>query len=1348
MERLIHWPLRLALLALILLAVLMTALRLALPYADHYRDALTQALSARLHHPVSVETMTLRLTGWSPQLVLGNVTIRARQTGADLLHLRALQLDLDPVASLLAGQPRLSVLTLVGAELALHRTSDGRLSLVGLAGVGTDDPGALAILLTVGDLAITDGDVRFTDDALGGAVVRLGRLMLRLHNDGRFHRFALSASPVTASPEGAGAAPADAQLEVLANLQGEADDTRQWDGEVYLRLTGTDLAALMPQHLSGPELVRSQGGHLESWNRLEQGALRESLNRVGMSGVVFRVPAGPDPDATADTGLAISGPLVVLDQLDGLVRLTPADPGWRVQTAQLAVVVDGARRTDLELDLRLDADRRLSALDLVVTDLDLHILAPLLSAWPRSPAPYRISALDPRGRLGPLAVQVRFPPQGTPTWQVAAQVQGLALKRQGRTPGLAGLDASLRANQDSGTLTFGSNGLGLDLRPLLDAPLQFEQLGGGLTWGRIAAGGWQVASTELMLGNPDLTARGHFVIELPGDLLGDLPGPAGSPSPGPYLDLSLGLQDVDLAKVRHYLPVGALSPGVTQWLNQALVAGTLPRGELVLRGPLHRFPFRAGEGRFEVNLDFRDLVLCYLTGWPPIEAATGGLSLGAQGLEVRLDQGRLYRTDLSQGRAVISDPWDPGRLAVHLVANGPFADALTLMRDTPLAGELGPLAKALEVAGPAQFVLDLGLPVDATGAIKVDGRLSWPGPASLGLLGSPLELTGLSGELRFGLDSVQAKSIRARLWGAPVTLAIGTTKTKGARSARIRLQARSRTPVAVMAERLPSPWWRLASGTLGWDLTVDLHPGDPRGGAPSGDGRPFSFSLRSNLRGLALDLPQPLGKAATQVRPLELTGSPLPGGGFSVTGRWEPLAWDLVFGPAGTHPRLERGRVTLGAQLALPPTAPGLAIDGAVKELKLPAWFGWWEQVSSRSGTGPGTSTNLREALGTLSANLRIARLDLGRASLTRTQVQLTPVTAGWDLSIVSSQLAGQVRLPDNLTASAEPLVVRLERLDLKALMPVAGGMGGPAGPVMPARSGSRVPALDLRVADLRWGAAGLGRLDLEVRPHPTGIEVPRISYEGPGDTRVTGDADTSDAPDGAGSRVNLDLQSTDTGPLLRALDYAPLLSPAPLETRLRLGWAGGFGAFDPAQATGRIALDVGLGRLLDVNPGAGRVLGFLNGFLNLYQLRRRLALDISDVYAKGFGFERITGRIALGCGQARLETFEIAASSSDIQVSGIANLRQRTYDQLVTIVPGIGTGLALATGVAAGPAAGAGVYLFNRVTGGAINRLASYQYRITGPWERPEITRLGWAPFAGRVTGGQQVQIGPKSQP
>jgi len=1365
MRRLGRWTLRLGLAALILLAVLMTVLRLALPVADRYRDALTQALSVRLDHPVSVARLRLRLVGWSPQLVLSNVTIGARHGGADLLRLRALQLDLDPLASLLAGAPRLRLLTLVGAELALHRARDGRVGLVGLAGPGPDDPGALATLLSARELAITDGDLHVTDDALG-AQLRLTRLSLRLHNRGRFHRFALAAGALP----GPGAAPVDAQdarLEVRANLQGASGDWRQWDGEVYLSLAGVDLAPWVPARLRGPGLVSSQGVRLESWNRLEQGELLESLNRVGINGVVLRRSVAPDPagaaasdpeaDSTADlkadsgggpagTGLARSPPVLVLNYLEGLVRLTPSDPGWRVQTAQLGLAVDGAGVTDLGLDLRLAVDARPRALDLAVADLDLALVARVLGAWPQSPAldasalnPQRMAALDPRGRLGRLAVRVRLPPQGPPTWQVAVDIRGLGLRRLGPWPGVTGLNVTLRANQDGGTLGLGTTGLGLDLRPRLDSILQFERLGGALTWARGPAGGWQVASTELVLGNQDLTARAHFTL----DLQGDLPGPADAT--GPFLDLHAGLEDADLAQLRRYLPVTALGPGAARWLTQALVAGRLPRGELVLRGPLRRFPFRAGEGRFELELGYRDLVLRYLPDWPPIEAAAGGLRVAGQRLEVRLDQGRLYQTELRQGRAAIADLWDPRRLSLQLTASGPFADGLKFVRDTPLNGPLGPLARVLEVDGRAQLVLGLEVPLDAAGALKMDGRLSWPGAAGLRLLGTPLQLTELSGDLRFGLDSVQAQAIRARLWGAPVTFAIDRVAARGTRPAATRIQARSRTPIAALAEAFPSSWWRVASGDLDWDLAVDLGSPAPgrgasMGGNPSRDGRrgqgtAFGFTLRSDLRGLALDLPRPLGKAAAAPRPLALTGAPLPGGALAVSGSFEPLAWDLVLNPDGAPPDLARGRVTLGARRAAPPTAPGLVIDGSLKEFDLPAWRGWWERVAPDLGTGLGSGRDAplepRRVLGPVSADLRVGRIELGWSSLTGAQVQAAPAADGWVLSLVSRQLAGQVRLPGGAAGAAQPLLVQIERIDLKALMPQRrpqrrAPAAEPA-PIAAAPAPLRLPALDLRAAGLRWGAAGLGHLALEVRPHGSGVEVQRIDYAGPGDTRVTGNADAQDTPEGTDSHLVLDLESTDTGALLRALDYTPLLSPALVQARLRLGWVGGLGDFALTQSNGRIELDVGPGRLLEVNPGVGRVLGVLNEFLNLYELRRRLSLDIADVYARGFAFNRITGRIDLGCGQARVQTFEIAASSSNIQVRGIADLRARTYDQLVTVVPSLGTSLALASGIAAGPVAGAGVYLFDRLTGGAINRLASYQYRITGPWDRPQITRLGW---------------------
>ncbi|HYN78487.1 MAG TPA: AsmA-like C-terminal region-containing protein, partial [Lamprocystis sp. (in: g-proteobacteria)] len=276
--------------------------------------------------------------------------------------------------------------------------------------------------------------------------------------------------------------------------------------------------------------------------------------------------------------------------------------------------------------------------------------------------------------------------------------------------------------------------------------------------------------------------------------------------------------------------------------------------------------------------------------------------------------------------------------------------------------------------------------------------------------------------------------------------------------------------------------------------------------------------------------------------------------------------------------------------------------------------------------------------------------------------------------------------------------------------------------------------AVDLHVADLRWGESRLGRLSLEVRPDAAGFHCPRLAFDGLGDTRVTGDADWLDSPTGGRSRLALGLKSADTGPLLRTLDFSAALSAAPVDLRLRLNWPGGFAAFAMAHAVGQIDLDVGPGRLLEVDPGVGRVLGFLN----LGELGRRLTLDFSDLYEQGFVFESIKGRIAVADGQARLGTFAIDGPASDIRVSGFADLRARTFDQIVTVEPSIGTSVALASGVAGGPVLGAAVYFLDRLSGGALDRLGSYQYRMTGPWAKPEFTRIGWEPSPRGAASGQ----------
>ncbi len=183
----------------------------------------------------------------------------------------------------------------------------------------------------------------------------------------------------------------------------------------------------------------------------------------------------------------------------------------------------------------------------------------------------------------------------------------------------------------------------------------------------------------------------------------------------------------------------------------------------------------------------------------------------------------------------------------------------------------------------------------------------------------------------------------------------------------------------------------------------------------------------------------------------------------------------------------------------------------------------------------------------------------------------------------------------------------------------------------------------------------------------------------------------------------------------------------------LRLDWPGGLEAFALRHADGSINAKVGAGRLLDVEPGVGRMLGFMN----LGALGRRLSLDFSDLYQQGFAFEQIDGQIRIGGGQARSETFAIQGPAGDVTIEGSSNLVEQTFDQTVTVVPRIGSSVALASALAGGPVVGAAVLLVDRVAGGAIDRLGSYRYRVTGPWREPVLERVGWEPRLGRQGPG-----------
>ena len=103
------------------------------------------------------------------------------------------------------------------------------------------------------------------------------------------------------------------------------------------------------------------------------------------------------------------------------------------------------------------------------------------------------------------------------------------------------------------------------------------------------------------------------IVEIVGD--GDLTIDHDGGSPVINLVMSWGISD--LAAARRYVPNLIVKPKLYDWFQRALVRGSIPRGTIRLSGPLDKFPFREGEGRFLVEGSVRLSVTDAGPGIPP-----------------------------------------------------------------------------------------------------------------------------------------------------------------------------------------------------------------------------------------------------------------------------------------------------------------------------------------------------------------------------------------------------------------------------------------------------------------------------------------------------------------------------------------------------------------------------------------------------------------------------------------------------------------------------------------------------------------------------------------------------------
>ena len=1215
-----------------------------MPNIAGYQGALEAATSQAVGQPVSIGGLEADWYGVNPRIILRDVRI-SPAAGAPLVLPRV-----EAVLSWLSVPllyPHLASLNLDQPFLAVRRDGAG---VIHLAGIAVNVPGAPSPfpdwLLKQPRIVVRDAQVTWLDEKLRAPELRLSSVRLLLQNRFDRHRFAATARPTVAAAR---------RLELRGDFTGKSvHDLPGWSGEGYARVDDARFENWGQWVPWAQDAVKGGLGSLRFWLAVNRGAITGVSGDARLRQVAIRLQKDL-PDMRFDS---LSGRL-----------------GWS-QTRQMhSFFVDKLRFSypgsaasepaAVRIDLTPDGKGGVKRVGFAASSLQLEALTALTGAIP---LPRRghdiIDALRPSG----LVESAQGHWAGGNDYAFKLKLRRGGMQAYQHLPGISGLSANIQGNHNAGQAELE----GRDLK--LDWPVLFRE---GLTFNRVdAKAGWNIKPDGLQL---SFEAARIANADLDGSAKGSVHLPKGA---APRVDISAHLSRGQATAVHRYLP-HEVADDAHDWLKRSLAGGYSNDVRLTLTGPLDRFPFDKGGGEFRVAVKVVDGILDYAPGWPRIERVQGNLLFHGTAMTLDADSGTLLNTHLGPVKAVIPDLHHGTDKTVFVDGRvrGETQAFLDFIRQSPVAAYTDAFTVPFRASGQGELALSLRIPLHNASAATVSGNYGFQ-DNQLHPGGDLPELEQLSGVVGFTNKALEARGVHARVLGQPVVLDLDSSP-----GGKLQLKAAGRASAESLRPFLPATLAGRVRGATDWRADIGL---DAR--------RRPEVRLTSDLTGLAVDLPAPLGKRAAQATALSLNRRIDANNDSEITLRHGNLLSLRAILPERAPPRVS---VRLGAGEAPSPGGDGLWVAGNLRSLDLDEW----RKLDLQPGNG--SALPLREASVTFNALRVMDRV------LHDTHVRLQPLGNGWNITLAGREIAGDITtVPES---AGFRLMANLKRL---VIPQVEAGTGGPASEQL-----SALRYLDLTADDLIWKGRALGELRMRMSPVAQGPNLDHFLLTGE-DARLECTGLISDHPRRP-TRLDVKLDAGSLGRLLARLGSPGQITGGVTRITGKLDWLGGLESFSVTKLNGDLNLSVRQGQFLKVDPGAAKLLGILS----LQALPRRIALDFRDIFSEGFTFDEIAGDVHLDGGSGYTRELRMNGPAAKVRLSGVVDLADETQNLRVQIQPRLEDSVAVAGALLGGPAVGLGALIASKVLKDPLGQAINFEYLVSGSWSEPMVKKIPRAP-------------------
>ncbi|MGH8122645.1 MAG: YhdP family protein, partial [Rudaea sp.] len=830
--------------AIIVIGVLIGLVQLALPWVASHPEKISALLSERLHRPVTIDRVGTQWERDGPLLSLSGLHLGASKPGAQPLTIASAGIKLNFFAWL-RRNASWSEFRLAGIEVDLVREADGQWQLRGMDSGTDNDKQGFSLddnpLLGLGTLVLRDARLNI-DDVAHDRHFKLGADEARLINQGDQHRLVTRVKNLaTASP------PIDAVIEYSS-----ADHS----GRAYLGGKDLNLAAILRGYpLAGLVLDRGKGrGQFWAW--IEHGELQRVRAEIDLADMVLETRT-----AIALDDKHSYSPHISFDRVAFGARWQRETDGWSADLADLVVERQGVGANTGAAHLRRSVGSdgnapeyaaSLSAIDIgavTSTAMLIDTLPARLRRW--------LYAGNPDGSLSQATVRY----VDAHNYDVAASFDALAWHSVDKLPGLDGFSGVLRGDQDALSLDLPQhNAVSISVPHVFRQALAFSELSGSIVAYRGDAA-WRVETDALAY--EGVNAGKTYGGELRGavDIADD--------GARPTLDLYNLLTHADVPASHLFWPINIMPPGAVTWLDRALAGGRIVGGRAVFRGSLADWPFRNNAGRFEGVAEVEDFRLKYLADWPAVEHGHALTDFVNTGLHVDVDGGSALGNKINKASVDITD-YGEGTLDINLNGQGGGRDLLAFIKATPLGTQFADPLQGVDVGGRAKVDFNLHAPMKPVESFTLDGKAKLE-DADLSDAKYALHFDKANGPLSFNRSGFSADELATTFHDKPAKFSLAVGGYVANAQHVVEAKVETRLPVGTVLDYAPalSEYKKYTTGDANWTalFSVDQDVGASGGAGDSGQ----RLTLTSDLRGVRIDLPQPLAKSADSALPLKLT---------------------------------------------------------------------------------------------------------------------------------------------------------------------------------------------------------------------------------------------------------------------------------------------------------------------------------------------------------------------------------------------------------------------------------------------------------------------------------------------